>query len=104
MLLMAAMIFWSNENQASWTSTFMDHAELILSMEVGAGISPQEFVNSYETGDERKKKLFSTKVAQIMTAKNTKPIILLQDIMLKIFSALYQLFLHMIIVLLIFQL
>ena len=49
--------FWSNENQASWTSTFMGPRGANF---VGGGWGwnqpTQEFVNSYETGDKRKEK------------------------------------------------
>ena len=49
--------FWSNENQASWTSTFMGPRGANF---VGGGWGwnqpTQEFVNSYEAGDKRKEK------------------------------------------------
>ena len=49
--------FWSNENQSSWTSTFMGPRGANF---VGGGWGwnqpTQEFVNSYETGDKRKEK------------------------------------------------
>ena len=49
--------FWSNENQSSWTSTFMGPRGANF---VGGGWGwnqpTQEFVNSYEAGDKRKEK------------------------------------------------
>ena len=49
--------FWSNENQASWASTFMGPRGANF---VGGGWGwnqpTQEFVNSYEAGDNRKAK------------------------------------------------
>lgn len=49
--------FWSNENQSSWTSTFMGPRGANF---VGGGWGwnqpTQEFMDSYETGDQRKEK------------------------------------------------
>jgi hypothetical protein len=50
-----AYSFWSNENQASWTSTFMGpRGSNMVAGGWGWNQPTQEFVNSYEPGDLRK--------------------------------------------------
>lgn len=47
--------FWSNENQCSWTSTFMGpRSSGMVAGAYGWNQPTQEFVDSYETGDLRK--------------------------------------------------
>lgn len=47
--------FWSNENQASWTSTFMGpRSSGLVAGAYGWNQPTQEFVNNYEAGDLRK--------------------------------------------------
>ncbi|HKJ32408.1 MAG TPA: RagB/SusD family nutrient uptake outer membrane protein, partial [Balneolales bacterium] len=47
--------FWSNENQSSWTSTFMGPRNSnMVAGAYGWDQPTQEFVNAYEKGDKRK--------------------------------------------------
>lgn len=49
--------FWSNENQSSWTSTFMGpRGANFVAGGWGWNQPTQEFVDNYETGDKRKDK------------------------------------------------